>query len=75
MAGLTLENLYEELDVLDAPDDYSILPPFHTFETSSPKAVLLIFENYGAKWIPKSVLRVDTDETVYVRDWFYKKEF
>lgn len=74
-AELTLKDLYNELDVLDVIDDYSILPSFHTFEAQSSKAVMLVFDDYGSKWLPKSVLRVDTDETIYVKDWFYKKEF
>jgi len=72
----TLEDLCKELDgVNDEVDDLASLPEIEEVVKITEKAVLLNLDGYGEKWIPKSVLRVDTDDTVYVKDWFYKKEF
>ena len=74
MADYTLDDLYKELDTLTDEDSFTTLPEINEVVTIRDKAVLLNIEGYGEKWVPKSVLRVDTDETVYVKEWFYKKE-
>ncbi|MCK9542630.1 MAG: hypothetical protein M0R03_11445 [Novosphingobium sp.] len=76
MEEFDLNDLEEAIDVLiEDKEGFEILPAFGEVVTMTEKAVLLNFEEYGEKWIPKSVLRIDSDATIYVANWFYDKEF
>jgi hypothetical protein len=41
----------------------------------NPGAVLIEIDGGEARWIPKSVLAVDSDETLYVLGWYYERYF
>jgi hypothetical protein len=75
MAEFTFEDLYDALDVLIDEDDFVQLPALEQVLHITDQAVFINLEGFKEKWIPKSVLRVDTDETLYVKEWFYRKEF
>lgn len=40
----------------------------------SEKAVLCLMQDGSEKWFPKSQLRIDEDEILYVTTWFLRKE-
>jgi hypothetical protein len=75
MPEFTFEQLYDEIDVLVEEDGYVQLPSLEHVETMTDAAVYIKLEGYSDHiWIPKSVLSVDTDETLFVKEWFYRKE-
>jgi len=38
-------------------------------------AVMVSIDGGPVRWIPKSVLAIDSQETLYVQNWFFEKNF
>lgn len=83
------EKFITETKVLAAyDDDYLVLAEANQYEVEkvtperpnqdgsmNPGAVLLMLENGDERWIPRSVLAIDEDETLYIQDWYFNKHF
>ena len=78
------EKFLEEVYVLDVPnDEYVHVVESNQYEIKActPErpgnsgAVLVEFEDRNERWFPKSVVAIDSDETLYLKEWFFDKTF
>ncbi len=74
MAARTVEELINDLDCITEEGSFTTLPDIDEVVAITPKAALLRLDGYEEKWIPKSVLQVDTEGTIYVKEWYFTKE-
>lgn len=63
--------LVDQLDVITEYDrDQYVMLEDSIVERVGKKAALI-----DGIWVPKSLMRCDFDDSLYVADWFYGKEF
>jgi hypothetical protein len=43
--------------------------------TINQGAVMVAINQDPVRWIPKSVLGIDSQETLYIQNWFFEKNF
>jgi len=43
--------------------------------TINQGAVMVAINQDPVRWIPKSVLAIDSQETLYIQNWFFEKNF
>ena len=66
---MTKQEILETIDTLTSldKDSYQELP-YTDLEVATEKAVLV-----GERWIPKSQLKCDFDENLYITNWLFDK--
>ena len=74
----TTEELLNKIDAFidrDEQEDYSIIDVAEVTHLTDLAALIRNEIDSDPIWIPFSVMRCDEDSHIYVKEWFYKKNF